>query len=148
MVIVFSDIANLYASLITVLPVYLKIITIAVSVIYFSSIVMFILLFIFNLYKMFIRNKTSSLIMTSCIIFISFYLFLIPKNIDIWSIDFVRNARRKGIINTINYRINYDRLNNIKPSKELVEDSINLLKEYELKKRCIKTLFEIYKRYF
>ncbi|WP_157154588.1 hypothetical protein [Brachyspira murdochii] len=134
MVIVFSDIANLYASLITVLPVYLKIITIAVSIIYFSSIVMFILLFIFNLYKMFIKNKASSLIMTSCIIFISFYLFFIEKNIDIWSIDFVRNARRKGIINTINYRINYDRLNNIKPNKELVSDSINLLKEYELKR--------------
>ncbi|MDO6994297.1 hypothetical protein Q5M87_09790 [Brachyspira innocens] len=148
MVIVFSDIANLYASLITVLPIYLKIITVAVSIIYFSSIIMFILLFIFNLYKMFIKNKASSLIMTAYIIFISFYLFFIQRNIDIWSIDFVRNANRKGIINTINYRINYDRLNNIKPSKELVADSINLLKEYELKRDVSKLYLKSTKNIF
>lgn len=148
MVIVFSDIANLYASLITVLPIYLKIITVAVSIIYFSSILMFILLFIFNLYKMFIKNKASSLIMTASIIFISFYLFFIQRNIDIWSIDFVRNANRKGIINTINYRINYDRLNNIKPSKELVADSINLLKEYELKRDVSKLYLKSTKNIF
>ena len=135
MVILFSDMPNLYASLITVLPVYLKIITITVSIIYFSSILIFILLFIFNIYKMFIeRSKTASAVMTAFIIFTAFYLFLKPKNIDIWSIDFVRNAKRNGIINTINYRINYDRLNEIKPSKELVFESINLLKEYELKR--------------
>ena len=148
MVILFSDIANLYASLITVLPIYLKIITVAVSIIYFSSVIMFILLFIFNLYKMFIKSKAASLIMTASIIFISFYLFFIQRNIDIWSIDFVRNANRKGIINTINYRINYDRLNNIKPSKELVSDSINLLKEYELKRDVSKLYLKSTKNIF
>ncbi|WP_295160225.1 hypothetical protein [uncultured Brachyspira sp.] len=134
MIILFSDIPNLYASLITVLPMYLKIITVTVSIIYFSSLLFFILVFIFNLYKMFIKRKTASLTMTAFIIFISFYLFFKPKNIDIWSIDFVRNANRNGIINTINYRINYDRLNSIKPSRELVYNSVNLLKEYELKR--------------
>ncbi|MEI0558887.1 hypothetical protein [Brachyspira intermedia] len=135
MVILFSDMPNLYSSLITVLPMHLKIITITVSIIYFSSLLAFVILFIFNIYKMFIeRSKIASLVMIAFIIFTVFYLFLKPKNIDIWSIDFVRNAKRNGIINTLNYRINYDRLNNIKPSKELVSDSIKLLKEYELKR--------------
>ena len=38
------------------------------------------------------------------------------------------------IIYTLNYRINYDRMNNIKPNKELVLNSINLLKTYEEKR--------------
>ncbi|CRF31368.1 hypothetical protein BRSU_0053 [Brachyspira suanatina] len=135
MVILFSDMPNLYSSLITVLPMHLKIITITVSIIYFTSLVAFVILFIFNIYKIFIeRSKIASLVMTAFIIFSVFYLFFKPKNIDIWSIDFVRNAKRNGIINTLNYRINYDRLNNIKPSKELVSDSIKLLKEYESKR--------------
>ncbi|TVL44729.1 alkaline phosphatase family protein [Brachyspira hyodysenteriae] len=135
MVILFSDMPNLYSSLITVLPIHLKIITITVSIIYFSSLLAFVILFIFNIYKMFIeRSRISSLVMIAFIIFTVFYLFLKPKNIDIWSIDFVRNAKRNGIINTLNYRINYDRLNEIKPSKELVSDSIKLLKEYESKR--------------
>ncbi len=141
MVILFSDMPNLYSSLITVLPMHLKIITITVSIIYFSSLLAFIILFIFNIYKMFIeRSKIASLVMIAFIIFTVFYLFLKPKNIDIWSIDFVRNAKRNGIINTLNYRINYDRLNNIKPSKELVSDSIKLLKGYE-SKRDVSTLY-------
>ena len=86
------------------------------------------------------KSKISSLVMTASIMFIIFILFFKPKNIDIWSIDFLRNAERNGIMNTINYRINYDRLNNIKPSKELVLESINLLKEYEAK-RDIETLY-------
>ncbi|MCZ9981689.1 hypothetical protein OFR20_09185 [Brachyspira hyodysenteriae] len=135
MVILFSDMPNLYSSLITVLPIHLKIITITVSIIYFSSLLAFVILFIFNIYKMFIeRSRISSLVMIAFIIFTAFYLFLKPKNIDIWSIDFVRNAKRNGIINTLNYRINYDRLNEIKPSTELVSDSIKLLKEYESKR--------------
>ena len=141
MVILFSDMPNLYSSLITVLPMHLKIITITVSIIYFSSLLAFIILFIFNIYKMFIeRSKIASLVMIAFIIFTVFYLFLKPKNIDIWSIDFVRNAKRNGIINTLNYRINYDRLNEIKPSKELVSDSIKLLKGYE-SKRDVSTLY-------
>ncbi|MEI0562979.1 hypothetical protein [Brachyspira pulli] len=135
MVILFSDIPNLYASLITVLPMYLKIITITVSIIYFAVIILLIVLFIYNIYKMFKeKSKIAALVMSASIIFIAFYLFFNPKNIDIWSIDFVRNANRKGIINTINYRINYDRLNEIKPSKELVSNSIDLLKDYQSKR--------------
>ena len=135
MVILFSDIPNLYASLITVLPMYLKIITITVSIIYFAVIILLIVLFIYNIYKMFKeKSKIAALVMSASIIFIAFYLFFNPKNIDIWSIDFVRNANRKGIINTINYIINYDRLNEIKPSKELVSNSIDLLKDYQSKR--------------
>ena len=149
MVILFSDMPNLYASLITVLPMYLKIITITVSIIYFSSLIFFILLFIFNIYKIFIeRSKILSLVMTISIIFIVFILFFKPKNIDIWSIDFVRNANRRGIINTINYRINYDRLNEIKPNKELVSESINLLKEYESKREVSELYLKFTKNIF
>uniref|UniRef100_UPI003F4C75AB hypothetical protein n=1 Tax=Brachyspira catarrhinii TaxID=2528966 RepID=UPI003F4C75AB len=149
MVILFSDMPNLYSSLITVLPMHLKIITITVSIIYFSSLLAFVILFIFNIYKMFIeRSKIASLVMIAFIIFIVFYLFLKPKNIDIWSIDFVRNAKRNGIINTLNYRINYDRLNNIKPSKELVSDSIKLLKEYESKRDVSKLYLKSTKNIF
>ena len=149
MVILFSDMPNLYSSLITVLPMHLKIITITVSIIYFSSLLAFIILFIFNIYKMFIeRSKIASLVMIAFIIFTIFYLFLKPKNIDIWSIDFVRNAKRNGIINTLNYRINYDRLNNIKPSKELVSDSIKLLKEYESKRDVSKLYLKSTKNIF
>ena len=149
MVILFSDMPNLYASLITVLPMYLKIITITVSIIYFSSIIIFVLLFIFNLYKMFMeKSKIASAVMTAFIIFAVFYLFFKPKNIDIWSIDFVRNANRNGIMNTINYRINYDRLNEIKPSKELVLESINLLKEYESKRDISKLYLKSTKNIF
>ena len=149
MVILFSDMTNLYSSLITVLPMHLKIITITVSIIYFSSLLVFIVLFIFNIYKMFIeRSKISSIVMIAFIAFTLFYLFFKPKNIDIWSIDFVRNAKRNGIINTINYRINYDRLNEIKPSKELVSNSIKLLKEYELKRDVSKLYLKSTKSVF
>ncbi|AEM23314.1 hypothetical protein Bint_2720 [Brachyspira intermedia PWS/A] len=149
MVILFSDMPNLYSSLITVLPMHLKIITITVSIIYFSSLLAFVILFIFNIYKIFVeRNKIASLVMIAFIIFTVFYLFLKPKNIDIWSIDFVRNAKRNGIINTLNYRINYDRLNNIKPSKELVSDSIKLLKEYESKRDVSKLYLKSTKNIF
>ena len=149
MVILFSDMPNLYSSLITVLPIHLKIITVTVSIIYFSSLLAFVILFIFNIYKIFVeRSKIASLVMIAFIIFTVFYLFLKPKNIDIWSIDFVRNAKRNGIINTLNYRINYDRLNNIKPSKELVSDSIKLLKEYESKRDVSKLYLKSTKNIF
>ncbi|WP_300716635.1 hypothetical protein [uncultured Brachyspira sp.] len=149
MVILFSDMPNLYASLITVLPIHLKIITIIASILYFSSVLIFVLLFIFNIYKIFIeRSKILSLVMTAFIVFTLFYLFFKPNNIDIWSIDFLRNANKKGIINTINYRINYDRLNNIKPSRELVLESINLLKEYEAKRDVSKLYLKSTKNIF
>ena len=149
MVILISDMPNLYSSLITVLPIHLKIITVTVSIIYFSSLLAFVILFIFNIYKIFVeRSKIASLVMIAFIIFTVFYLFLKPKNIDIWSIDFVRNAKRNGIINTLNYRINYDRLNNIKPSKELVSDSIKLLKEYESKRDVSKLYLKSTKNIF
>lgn len=132
MVILFSDIPNMYASLIAVLPLYLQIITIFVSILYFTIVIVLILMFIYNLFFIFKnKSRTASILMLCFITFISFYLFFKPNNIDIWSIDFVRNANRNGIINTINYRINYDRLNGIKPNKEEVFNSVNMLKEYE-----------------
>lgn len=134
MVILFSDMPNLYSSLITVLPLYMKIITILSTIIYFSSILFLLSLFIYNLYRMFKTKKSSAIIMILSIIAISYVLFLRPNKVDIWSIDFLRNANKRGIIYTLNYRINYDRINNIKPSKEAVLNSINLLKSYEEKR--------------
>ena len=134
MVVLFSDMPNLYSSLITVLPRYMKIITIISSIIYFSSMILLLCLFIYNLYKIFKIKKTNAIIMILSIIAISYVLFLRPNKIEMWSIDFLRNANRRGIIYTLNYRINYDRMNNIKPSKELVLNSVNLLKTYEEKR--------------
>ena len=134
MVVLFSDMPNLYSSLITVLPIQMKIITILSSFIYFSSILLLLYLFMYNLHRIFKIKKTNAIIMILSIIAISYVLFLRPNKIEMWSIDFLRNANKRGIIYTLNYRINYDRMNNIKPSKELVLNSINLLKAYEEKR--------------
>ena len=79
---------------------------------------------------MFKMKKLNAIMMMLLIISISYILFLRPNKIEMWSIDFLRNANKRGIIYTLNYRINYDRINNIKPSKEAVLNSINLLKTY------------------
>ena len=134
MVVLFSDMPNLYSSLITVLPTSIKIITILSTITYFSSIFLLLFLFIYNLYRIFKIKKLNAILMMLSIIAISYILFLKPNKVDIWSIDFLRNANKRGIIYTLNYRINYDRINNIKPSKELVLNSINLLKAYEGKR--------------
>ncbi|TXJ36435.1 hypothetical protein EPJ72_11600 [Brachyspira pilosicoli] len=134
MVVLFSDMPNLYSSLITVLTIQMKIITIISSIIYFSSLLILLFLFIYNLYKMFKMKKLNAIMMMLLIISISYILFLRPNKIEMWSIDFLRNANKRGIIYTLNYRINYDRMNNIKPNKELVLNSINLLKTYEEKR--------------
>ena len=134
MVVLFSDMPNLYSSLITVLPIQMKIITILSSIIYFSSILLLLFLFIYNLYRMFKIKKLNAIMMMLLIIVISYALFLRPNKVEMWSIDFLRNANKRGIIYTLNYRINYDRMNNIKPSKELVLNSVNLLKTYEEKR--------------
>ena len=134
MVVLFSDMPNLYSSLITVLPIQMKIITILSSIIYFSSILLLLFLFIYNLYRMFKIKKLNAIMMMLLIIVISYALFLRPNKVEMWSIDFLRNANKRGIIYTLNYRINYDRMNNIKPSKELILNSVNLLKTYEEKR--------------
>ena len=134
MVVLFSDMPNLYSSLITVLPIQMKIITIISSIIYFSSLLILLFLFIYNLYRIFKIKKTNAIMIILSIIAILYALFLRPNKLEMWSIDFLRNANKRGIIYTLNYRINYDRMNNIKPSKELVLNSINLLKTYEEKR--------------
>ena len=134
MVVLFSDMPNLYSSLITVLPIQMKIITIISSIIYFSSLLILLFLFIYNLYRIFKIKKTNAIMIILSIIAILYALFLRPNKLEMWSIDFLRNANKRGIIYTLNYRINYDRMNNIKPNKELVLNSINLLKTYEEKR--------------
>lgn len=134
MVVLFSDMPNLYSSLITVLPIQMKIITIISSIIYFSSLLILLFLFIYNLYRIFKIKKTNAIMIILSIIAILYALFLRPNKLEMWSIDFLRNANKRGIIYTLNYRINYDRMNNIKPSKELILNSVNLLKTYEEKR--------------
>ena len=92
MVVLFSDMPNLYSSLITVLPIQMKIITIISSIIYFSSLLILLFLFIYNLYKMFKMKKLNAIMMMLLIISISYILFLRPNKIEMWSIDFLRNA--------------------------------------------------------
>ena len=70
----------------------------------------------------------SSLIYFSIIVYAVFF-----RKSDLnsaWN-DLVLEANRNGIIDTINYRINYDRLNNKKHSKNDVLNALNIIKNLE-----------------
>ncbi|WP_300484960.1 hypothetical protein [uncultured Brachyspira sp.] len=123
-----ADIPYLYPSLLAVLSNNMKIITIIITIIYFSIIILLIILSIYNLIKM--KRSTSVIIILSICIF-TFAIFFRSTNLEIWGVDFISFSNRNGIIDTINYRINYDRITNIKHSKEDVLNAVNILKKIE-----------------
>ncbi len=138
-ILLFYDIPILYPSLIRVLPIYLKVITIICTIIYFAIMILLIYLFIYNLIKM---KRITAISMIVYILTLSLILFFREREISIWRIDFYENANRNGIIDTINYKINYDRMNNIKYSKNDVLSAINILKEKEIKRNYSDLLLE------
>lgn len=141
------DIFHLYSSLITVLSPLLRVITIFVTFIYLSLFILFILLFLFNIYKR-LKFEKYVLFFKSIVIFVLFFiLFFRKEDVDSWSVDFLRVVNKSGIINTINYRINYDRVNNITPSREEVYNSIEVLKEYQKNRNIDNLLLETTKKY-
>ncbi|MDO7020904.1 hypothetical protein Q5M86_08975, partial [Brachyspira innocens] len=118
-------------SLLAVLSLKMKIITIVATIIYFSIILLLVSLFIYNLIKM---KRSTSIVMVSSILIFIFAIFFRKTNLEIWKVDFLFFSNRNGIIDTINYRINYDRITNIKYSKEDISQAINVLKSFEEKR--------------
>lgn len=127
-IILFNDMPILYPSLLQVLSVKMKIIIIISTIIYFAIIIFLIILFIINLIKM---KRKMALAMLIVIFILTFAIFFRKTKLDDWEIDFVNFANKDGIINSINYRINFDRANKIVYSKEEVYKAINILKESE-----------------
>nr|WP_169730120.1 sulfatase [Brachyspira alvinipulli] len=133
----FNDIPILYHSLIAVISdIRLKTIIILLTVVYFLLILYLIIFFIYNLIKM---NRYKAIFLSILIIILVFVVFLRPVEIITWDIDFYRQIERYGIINTISYKISYDKINNEIPSKKEVENAIMLLKDLE-SNRDISTL--------
>lgn len=127
-IIIFNDMPILYPSLSQVLSVKMKIILIISTIIYFAIIIFLIILFIINLIKM---KRKMALAMLIVIFILTFAIFFRKTKLYDWEIDFVNFANKDGIINSINYRINFDRANKIVYSKEEVYKAINILKERE-----------------
>ena len=127
-ILLFTDIPTLYPSLIRVLPLNLKIITIVSTILYFAIIILLVIMFIHNLIKM---KRITSIFMITYILILSAILFFRDREITIWLTDFYNNANRNGIIDTINYKINYNRLNTKSYTKKEVENALNILLEKE-----------------
>ena len=127
-ILLITDIPILYSTLLEVISLGLKIITITVTFIYFAIIIYLLVLMIMNLMKM---NRKKSIVLISLILISAYFIFF--KNIKIGAshIDFVNYASRLGIINTINLRISYDINNNKIQSKEDVLSALNILTDYE-----------------
>ena len=58
----FTDMQDLYPSLIEVLPLYMQVITIAATILYFSSLFAFALYFLYRLIKIFLADKKKGII--------------------------------------------------------------------------------------
>ena len=128
-VLLFSDIPILYTSLIQILSANLKIITIITTVIYFSILILLILFSIKNLIKM--KKKSIFIIIP---LFLLFYIFFRDRQIPAFAIDFYGNAEKNGIIDTIGYKIYYNRFNNKSYSKEEVLNALNTISKVKMKR--------------
>ena len=125
-ILLFSDIPILYKSLIEVLPTNIKIITIIATIIYFICLILLIYFIIKNIIKM---KKNKSLIMLVTIFILSFFIFFREREILFWNTDILYNANHNGIIDTINYKINYNKITNKKHSKDEVLKALKILTE-------------------
>lgn len=131
----FTDMQDLYPSLIEVLPFYMQIITIAATILYFSSLFAFAIYFLYRLIKIFLIDKKKGIILFF-IIFITTYLSFF-RQVKINSIypNYIERVNKFGIINSISYRISFDRENNkIIANIDNVKNAIELLKEVQNKR--------------
>ena len=131
-ILLFTDMPDLYFSLLAVSSLPIKILLIISSIIYFSLILFVIILFIYYLVKR--KNKIDSSIMIIMIIILVYTVFFRKTDVNLAWPDIIGQADRNGIIDTINYRINYDRIRNVKYSREDVLNAINILKNFEDKR--------------
>ncbi len=131
----FTDMQDLYPSLIEVLPLYMQIITIASTILYFSSLFSFALYFLYRLFKIFLVNKKKSIILFFIIIITSYLSFFRQVKINSIYPNYIERVNKYGIINSISYRISFDRENNkIVANIDNVKEAIELLKEAQNKR--------------
>lgn len=126
----FTDMPDLYPALIEVVPLYLQIITITATVLYFSLLIAFALYFIYRLYKMYKIKRVKSISLIVIVILTTYLSFFRPVNSNSIYANYFDIANSKGIINTISHRISFDKkYNNIEHSLNDVRDAINLLNQ-------------------
>ncbi|WP_304353549.1 hypothetical protein [Brachyspira innocens] len=131
-ILLFTDMPNLYFSLLAVSSFPIKILLIISSIIYFSLILFIIISSIYYLVKR--KNKIASSIMIIMIIILVYTVFFRKTDVNLAWPNIIGQAYRNGIIDTINYRINYDRIRNVKYSREDVLNAVNTLKNFEEKR--------------
>ena len=127
----FTDMPDLYPSLIEVLPLYMQIITISATTLYFGLLLAYAVYFIYGLYRIYKINIKKAVIMTLIVAAVTYISFFRPVAIKSIYADYIDIANRYGIINTISYRISYDKSIKITADKDNVEVAFNLLKEAE-----------------
>lgn len=126
----FTDMEDLYPSLIEVLPLYMQIITIASTILYFALLFAFALYFLFRLYKIFKINKKKGTVLFFIIAIVGYFSFFREVKIDSIYPNYIERVNKYGIINSISYRISFDKENNkIIANIDNVKKSIELLKE-------------------
>lgn len=131
----FTDMQDLYPSLIEVLPLYMQIITIASTILYFSSLLAFALYFLFRLIKIFLGNKKKGIILFFIIMITTYLSFFRQVKIDSIYPNYIERVNKFGIINSISYRISFDRENNkITANIDNVQNAIELLKHAQNKR--------------
>lgn len=129
----FTDMPDLYPSLIEVVPLYLQIITIAATVLYFSLLIAFALYFVYRLYKMYNIKRVKSISLIVIVILTTYLSFFRPVKINSIYANYFDIANSKGIINTISHRISFDKkYNNIECNLNDVKNAINLLSQRDI----------------
>lgn len=128
----FTDMQDLYPSLIEVLPFYMQVITIAATILYFSSLLAFALYFLYRLIKIFLSDKKKGMILFFIIIITTYLSFFRQVKINSIYPNYIERVNKFGIINSISYRISFDRENNkIIANIDNVKNAIELLKEVQ-----------------
>ena len=131
----FTDMQDLYPSLIEVLPFYMQIITIAATILYFSSLFAFAIYFLYRLIKIFLIDKKKGIILFFIILITTYLSFFRQVKINSIYPNYIERVNKFGIINSISYRISFDRENNkIIANIDNVENAIELLKEVQNKR--------------
>ena len=130
----FTDMPDLYPSLIEVLPLYMKIITIFATTLYFGLLFAYALYFIYRLIKMYSVNVKKAVIMTVIVASVTYISFFRNIKMDSIYVDYINIANKYGIINTISYRISYDKFMKVDSDIESVQEAVNILKEAQSKR--------------
>ena len=131
----FTDMQDLYPSLIEVLPFYMQIITIAATILYFSSLFAFAIYFLYRLIKIFLIDKKKGIILFFIILITTYLSFFREVKINSIYPNYIERVNKFGIINSISYRISFDRENNkVIANIDNVKNAIELLKEVQNKR--------------